>query len=63
MGGETLTYRVSVANETIATAKVEGTTLIVEGRASGTTTAVVEAGDAKQTIAITVRKVGENGWM
>ena len=63
VNGETLTYSVDGANAAVATIKVEGTQLQVTGVALGTTTAVVTAGATTQTIAITVRKVGGNGWM
>ena len=64
VNGETLTYSVEGANAAVATAKVEGTKLVVTGVASGATTATIKAGETTQNIAVTVRKgSSENGWM
>ena len=64
VAGETLTYSVEGANAAIATAEVDGTILVVIGVASGATSATITAGEKTQTIAITVRKGGnEGGWM
>ena len=64
VAGETLTYSVEGANAAIATAEVDGTILVVTGVASGVTSATITAGEKTQTIAITVRKGGnEGGWM
>ena len=64
VAGETLTYSVEGANAAIATAEVDGTILVVTGVASGATSATITAGEKTQTIAITVRKGGnEGGWM
>ena len=64
VAGETLTYSVEGANAAIATAEVDGTMLVVTGVASGATSATITAGEKTQTIAITVRKGGnEGGWM
>ena len=63
VAGETLTYSVEGGNAAVATVKVEGTKLVVAGVATGATTATVKTGSTTQTIAITVRKVGGNGWM
>ena len=65
---EGMTYSASTANEAVATVSVaEGSTrLVVKGIAAGATTATVEIKGTepkKQTIAITVRKAGGNGWM
>ena len=65
-GDERLVYSVSGANEAIAvcTIKKDTSILVVEGKAVGTTTATIKAGDKEQTIAITVRNSGsEGGWM
>ena len=64
-------YIVKCASSTVADAViVDDTQLMVTGLESGVTTATIELHDKnsqvltkKQTIAITVRKVGENGWM
>ena len=64
VAGETLTYSVEGANAAIAMAEVDGTILVVTGVASGATSATITAGEKTQTIAITVRKGGnEGGWM
>ena len=63
VNGENLQYNVTGVDENIATAALQGTILFVRGLAEGTTTATIEAGEAKQTIAITVRKGNGNGWM
>ena len=63
VNGENLQYNVTGVDENIATAALQGTILVVRGLAEGTTTATIEAGEAKQTIAITVRKGNGNGWM
>jgi hypothetical protein len=64
---------VKCASSTVADAViVDDTQLVVTGLEPGVTTATIELHDKnsqvltitkKQTIAITVRKVGENGWM
>ena len=62
--GEKLSYEVTPADVTVATATVEGSKLTVKGLVAGITTATVKiAGEAVQTIAITVHRAGENGWM
>ena len=68
--GESVFYIVKVASSTVADAAiVDYTKLVVTGLEPGTTTATIELHDensqiiTKQTIAITVRKVGDNGWM
>ena len=59
------TYSVVVADANVASASVEGTTLIVKGLAVGSTTLTVTAADGtQQTITVTVRKkANNNGWM
>ncbi|MBR5235062.1 MAG: pilus assembly protein N-terminal domain-containing protein, partial [Bacteroidaceae bacterium] len=61
---------VKLASSTVADAAiVDDTKLVVTGIEPGTTTATIELHDknsqiiTKQTIAITVRNVGGNGWM
>ena len=68
--GESLDYIVKLASTTAADAAiVDNTKLVVTGVEPGVTTATIEVHDqnsqviAKQTIAITVRKAGGNGWM
>ena len=68
--GESVYYIVKIASSNVADAAiVDYTKLVVKGLEPGTTTATIELHDdnsqivTKQTIAITVRNVGENGWM
>ena len=61
--GETLAYSVKGTDDAVAKVEVEGTMLLITGVASGSTTATITAGEKTQTIAITVRKTGGNGWM
>ena len=68
--GENFDYIVKLASTTVADAAiVDYTKLVVTGLEPGVTTATIEVHGAnsqvvaKQTIAITVRKAGENGWM
>ena len=70
VGGENFDYIVKLASSTVADAAiVDYTKLVVTGLEPGVTTATIEVHGAnsqvvaKQTIAITVRKAGENGWM
>ena len=70
VGGESLYYIVKLASTTAADAAiVDDTKLVVTGIEPGVTTATIEVHDnnsqiiTAQTIAITVRKVGGNGWM
>ena len=68
--GENFDYIVKLASTTVADAAiVDYTKLVVTGLEPGVTTATIEVHGAnsqvvaKQAIAITVRKAGENGWM
>ena len=68
--GESVFYIVKVASSSVADAAiVDYTHLVVKGLEPGTTTATIELHDEnsqiikKQTVAITVRKAGEHGWM
>lgn len=70
VNGENFDYIVKLASTTVADAAiVDYTKLVVTGLEPGVTTATIEVHGAnsqvvaKQTIAITVRKAGENGWM
>ena len=58
-------FSCSVANGSVASASVDGKTLIVKGLAAGSTSLTVTAADGtSQTVVVTVRKsAGNNGWM
>lgn len=63
--GRTEEFSCSVANGSVASASVDGKTLIVKGLAAGSTSLTVTAADGtNQTVVVTVRKsAGNNGWM
>ena len=63
--GQTAGFSCSVANGSVASASVDGKTLIVKGLAAGSTSlTVTAAGGTSQTVVVTVRKsAGNNGWM
>lgn len=63
--GRTEGFSCSVANGSVASASVDGKTLIVKGLAAGSTSlTVTPAGGTSQTVVVTVRKsAGNNGWM
>lgn len=63
--GQTEGYSCSVVNGSVASASVDGKTLIVKGLAAGSTSlTVTAAGGTSQTVVVTVRKsAGNNGWM
>lgn len=63
--GRTEGFSCSVANGSVASASVDGKTLIVKGLAAGSTSLTVTAADGtRQTVVVTVRKsAGNNGWM
>lgn len=63
--GQTKGFSCSVANNGVASASVDGKTLIVKGLAAGSTSLTVTAADGtSQTVVVTVRKsAGNNGWM
>lgn len=63
--GRTEGFSCSVANGSVASASVDGKTLIVKGLAAGSTSLTVTAADGtSQTVVVTVRKsAGNNGWM
>lgn len=63
--GQTEGFSCSVANNGVASASVDGKTLIVKGLAAGSTSlTVTAAGGTSQTVVVTVRKsAGNNGWM
>ena len=63
--GQTEGFSCSVANNGVASASVDGKTLIVKGLAAGSTSLTVTAADGtSQIVVVTVRKsAGNNGWM
>lgn len=63
--GRTEGFSCSVVNGSVASASVDGKTLIVKGLAAGRTSlTVTAAGGTSQTVVVTVRKsAGNNGWM
>lgn len=62
--GKALTYTVSVENQAVAAAKVEGGKVVITGLTVGQTAAVVKAGSKEQKFVITVRKTDTgNGWL
>lgn len=63
--GQTEGFSCAVANGSVASASVDGKTLIVKGLAAGSTSLTVTAADGtSQTVVVTVRKsAGNNGWM
>lgn len=63
--GQTEGFSCSVANNGVASASVDGKTLIVKGLAAGSTSLTVTPADGtSQTVVVTVRKsAGNNGWM
>ena len=63
--GQTEGFSCSVANGSVASASVDGKTLIVKGLAAGSTSLTVTTADGtSQTVVVTVRKsAGNNGWM
>lgn len=63
--GQTEDFSCSVANNGVASASVDGKTLIVKGLAAGSTSlTVTAAGGTSQIVVVTVRKsAGNNGWM
>lgn len=63
--GRTEGFSCLVANGSVASASVDGKTLIVKGLAAGSTSLTVTAADGtSQTVVVTVRKsAGNNGWM
>lgn len=62
--GNSLTYTVTVQNQSVATAKVENGKVVISGKAAGQTAAVVKGGSVEQKFVITVRKSDTaNGWL
>lgn len=65
LGGETLTYTVSIADTAVATASMEGAKLTVRGLKAGTTKASITSSKGEtHNFNITVRKTANgNGWL
>ena len=65
LGGETLTYTVSIADTAVATASMEGAKLTVRGLKAGTTRASITSSKGEtHNFNITVRKSANgNGWL
>ena len=64
VAGETCTYTVAVADDTIATAVVEGTQLVVNGIKEGFTTLCITVDGKEYNVAVTVRNgANGNGWL
>ena len=64
VGGEKLSYSAKVADETIATVRVEGTVMTVDGVAEGFTTIKVSVDGEEHDVYVTVRNgANSNGWM
>lgn len=68
VGGQSLTYSVTIADESIASCEKKDNTLVFKGLKSGSTSAVLKVEGAgkneQQTFTITVRKgAAGNGWM
>lgn len=65
LGGETMTYTVSISDTSVATASIDGKKLTVKGLKSGTTKAsITSSGNETHSFNITVRKVANgNGWL
>lgn len=65
VGGETLTYNCSVADNSVAEASIAGTMLTVKGISTGSTTLLVKVSDGReQSVVVTVREgAAANGWM
>lgn len=65
VGGENLTYTVTLSDTSIASVAVEGTKVTFQALVAGQTSGLVKASDGKeQSFIVTVRKgAGENGWL
>ena len=65
VGGEALTYTVTIENTAIATVVTEGTNLVFSGVESGSTKATIKASNGKSfDFTITVRRgANNNGWL
>ena len=62
--GTSLTYNVSIADQSVAAAKVENGKVVISAKAVGQTTAVIKGGSEEQKFVITVRNTNSgNGWL
>ena len=62
--GSKLTYTVTVADQSVATATVENGKVVISAKSVGQTTAVVKGGSVEQKFVISVRKSDTgNGWL
>lgn len=62
--GTSLTYNVSIADQSVAAAKVENGKVVISAKAVGQTTAVIKGGSVEQKFVITVRNTNSgNGWL
>ena len=62
--GSKLTYTVTVADQSVATAKVENGKVVITANSVGQTTAVVKGGSTEQKFVITVRNTDTGkGWL
>ena len=62
VGGESLTYKVAIADTSVVTCEESGDKLLFKGLKSGATTATIEASNGeKHSFNITVRK--SDGWL
>ena len=62
--GKALSYTVTVADQSVATAKVENDKVIITANSVGQTTAVVKGGSTEQKFVITVRNSDTGkGWL
>ena len=62
--GSALTYTVSVADQSVASAMVENDKVLITAKTVGQTTAVVKGGQTEQKFVITVRNTyNGNGWL
>ena len=62
--GTSLTYNVSIADQSVAAAKVENGKVVISAKAVGQTTAVIKGGSEEQKFVITVRNINSgNGWL
>ena len=54
----------TVDDQSVATARIEGNNVVITGKAAGQTTAAVKAGSVEQKFVITVRNTNSgNGWL
>ncbi len=65
VGGEALTYNVTIDNVAVATVAIEGSKLLFKGVGEGSTTArIVASNGTTQSFTITVRRgANSNGWL